>query len=586
LPLTTAFTSLPSSSSSSHNSVRPPTQVFSSSYDSMTISELQQIAYQMGYDSKGLDRVDLVMIAQGWGSTVKGARTVQDAHELKNQAARLQAERNANIQAQIQAAAKYQPRGSEALRGRSSVFGSARNGSNFGDMTISELQRVAHEMGYVPQGLDRADLIMIAKGFGSSVRAARTLENQTQFENEARRMKAERDRLALEEAEERRRSNYAGMNIVQLRQVVLERGYDPEGVSRDGMIMIAKGRGDAVRTARKLQYTTAPPNTNTGYGTQSTSGAGAIPPPVPVVPQQAPPNTGYTPAQSATPAFPQQAPPNTGYTPGQPATPPAAQQAPPNTGYTPAQSATPAFPQQNQQAPPNTGYTPGQPATPSAPQQAPPNTGYTPGQPATPAFPQQAQQAPPNTGYTPGQPATPAFSQQTQSVEQAQAAVDAVAQWQTKEDARNRAHEEAARNIGLDFDTMSMDQLAKRANEMGYDARGVDHTGLIMIAKGWGSSVRGARRLDTQIETPPTIAANSAEHAQQWQAQEIARNRAHEEAARNIGPDYDQMSMDQLRQLANERGYDGKGVDRTGLIMIAKGWGSSVRGARALQLQR
>ena len=106
----------------------------------MSMRNLKKVANEMGYDSQGVDRVGLIMIAKGWGSTVRGAKTLRDKAAFENEAARVQAERNESILAQREAAAKYQPQGIERNQGRSGVFGSSPNGSGFGDMSMAELQ--------------------------------------------------------------------------------------------------------------------------------------------------------------------------------------------------------------------------------------------------------------------------------------------------------------------------------------------------------------------------------------------------------------------------------------------------------------
>jgi hypothetical protein len=223
-----------------------------SGFGDMSMAELQRVANEMGYDGQGLYQADLIMIAKGYGSTVRGAKTLRDKAAFEDEAARVQSERNESIIGQREAAAKYQPRGIERNQGRSSVFGNNPNGAGFGDMSMAELDRIANEMGYDGQGLSQADLIMIAKGYGSTVRGARTLENKIAFENEAKRLKAERDARALAEAEEARRTDYESMSTKQLRNIANDMGYDGLSVDRNGLIMIAKGYGNSVRGAQRL----------------------------------------------------------------------------------------------------------------------------------------------------------------------------------------------------------------------------------------------------------------------------------------------------------------------------------------------
>ncbi len=43
------------------------------------------------------------------------------------------------------------------------------------------------------------------------------------------------------------------------------------------------------------------------------------------------------------------------------------------------------------------------------------------------------------------------------------------------------------------------------------------------------------------------------------------------------------MTLRELQRVANDYGYDHQGLDRSSLVMIAKGMGRHVRGARSLQ---
>ena len=119
-------------------------------------------------------------------------------------------------------------------------------------MSMRNLKKVANEMGYDSQGVDRVGLIMIAKGWGSTVKGAKTLRDKAAFENEAKRLKAERDARALAEAEEARRTDYESMSTKQLRNIANDMGYDGLSVDRNGLIMIAKGYGNSVRGAQRL----------------------------------------------------------------------------------------------------------------------------------------------------------------------------------------------------------------------------------------------------------------------------------------------------------------------------------------------
>ncbi len=275
LPTSIAFTSLPikaspaASAADAKVTARPDTKLQLNNYDSMSMETLANIANQMGYDAQGLDRVSLTMIAKGYGGAVKGVKTLAQVQNFQAEAARIQAERELNILRQREEASKYLPRGVERAQGRSSVFHATPNGSGFGDMSIGELERVANEMGYVGRGLDRADLIMIAKGYGNTVRGARTLRAQHEFEQKAKLAKMEREQKALEEAEEKRRNDFESMTPNQLRNKVIEMGFNPVGLGRPTMLMICKGYGDSIRGLQRLELNAN--SVTNGFGGQGQS---------------------------------------------------------------------------------------------------------------------------------------------------------------------------------------------------------------------------------------------------------------------------------------------------------------------------
>ena len=53
----------------------------------------------------------------------------------------------------------------------------------------------------------------------------------------------------------------------------------------------------------------------------------------------------------------------------------------------------------------------------------------------------------------------------------------------------------------------------------------------------------------------------------------------------NGNMDTSRMSLDELRRIANKKGYDTLGMDRTGLEMIVRGWGNTVNAKRTSQDQ-
>ncbi len=173
------------------------------------------------------------------------------------------------------------------------------------------------------------------------------------------------------------------------------------------------------------------------------------------------------------------------------------------------------------------------------------------------------------------------------SMEEAPVLLDAETRWKSNAGARTRAYAEAARNDNPDWDAMSMDQLRQVATTMGYNTRGVDRVGLLMIAKGQGSMVQA--KLLQNRDGPQTRGDSTFVDAEtRWRANAGARSRAHLGSARNTEPDWDAMSVDQLKRLAIQKGYEVpvRGVDRTGLIMICKGYGNTVVPRPAQQQQQ
>jgi uncharacterized protein YihD (DUF1040 family) len=104
----------------------------------------------------------------------------------------------------------------------------------------------------------------------------------------------------------------------------------------------------------------------------------------------------------------------------------------------------------------------------------------------------------------------------------------------------------------VDYDTMSMEGLIQTAQGMGYETYQKDKTDLIMICKGYGDAVGAKRVADGE---KPTL----------------------QQGGMSGGIDYDMISIDELRRMANELGFDTYQKDRTDLIMIAKGYADSAR---------
>jgi hypothetical protein len=539
LPLSTAFTSLPPAIGNHHG--RASTKLFNDRYDSMSMSNLKKVANEMGYDSQGVDRVGLIMIAKGWGSTVRGAKTLRDKAAFENEAARVQAERNESILAQREAAAKYQPQGIERNQGRSSVFGSSPNGSGFGDMSMAELQRVANEMGYDGQGLYQADLIMIAKGYGSTVRGAKTLRDKAAFEDEAARVQSERNESIIGQREaaakyqprgiERNQgrssvfgnnpngAGFGDMSMAELQRVANEMGYDGQGLYQADLIMIAKGYGSTVRGAKTLRDKAA--FEDEAARVQSERNESII--------GQREAAAKYQPRgiernQGRSSVF--------GNNPN-------------GAGFGDMSMA------ELKRIANEMGYD---------------GQGLY-----------QADLIMIAKGY--GSTVRGArtlenkiaFENEAKRLKAEKRNESIIGQ---REGATKYQPQGIERNQGRSsvFGDMSMAELDRIANEMGYDGQGLSQADLIMIAKGYGSTVRGARTLENKIAFE--------NEAKRLKAERDARALAEAEEARRT--DYESMSTKQLRNIANDMGYDGLSVDRNGLIMIAKGYGNSVRGAQRL----
>jgi len=109
-----------------------------------------------------------------------------------------------------------------------------------------------------------------------------------------------------------------------------------------------------------------------------------------------------------------------------------------------------------------------------------------------------------------------------------------------------------------DYDTMNTEGLIQEAQSMGFSTYQRDRTDLIMMCKGYGDAVNAKKA------TP--------EQQQQQQQQQIQPRGVMLGAI-----DYDMISINELKQMANEKGFDTYQKDRTDLIMIAKGYANSAR---------
>ena len=457
LPFSTAFPVLPPAFAKHQAMCRESTHLYNNDYDSMSMGELQKIVTnEKGYEVQGVDRTGLIMIAKGWGSTVRGARLLQDRHLVEDEAAmlkvkrdesalsraaeasRYQAQENARIQAAE--ASRYQAQENARIQASNQAGNQASSGIGYGDMSTAELTIIAQEKGYDPQGVERAGLIMIAKGHGHSVRGARTLQDKFQMENEtsernerslaqaeaARYQAQENERIQAREIAARDKvqvPDYASMSIDELRKYANERGYDDQGVNRTGLIMIAKGWGRSVRSARLLQD-----------------------------------------------------------------------------------------PMESEDRPPRGAQ--------------------------TPQYRSQSEERPERGGRTP-QPRSQwedqASRMQSDRAGRAQAQPEA-----SRENTPFLAREQAFRSSVPDYDRMSMPELKQLANEIGYDSQGLDRTGLIMIAKGMGRHVRGARSLQHRLQWEDHESRMQTKLVEHSQAQaEVASYQARENTRLQAGYDQD-----------------------------------------------
>jgi hypothetical protein len=443
LPFSTAFPVLPPAFAKHQAMCRESTHLYNNDYDSMSMGELQKIVTnEKGYEVQGVDRTGLIMIAKGWGSTVRGARLLQDRHLVEDEAAMLKVKRDESALSRAAEASRYQAQENARIQASNQAGNQASSGIGYGDMSTAELTIIAQEKGYDPQGVERAGLIMIAKGHGHSVRGARTLQDKFQMENEtsernerslaqaeaARYQAQENERIQAREIAARDKvqvPDYASMSIDELRKYANERGYDDQGVNRTGLIMIAKGWGRSVRSARLLQD-----------------------------------------------------------------------------------------PMESEDRPPRGAQ--------------------------TPQYRSQSEERPERGGRTP-QPRSQwedqASRMQSDRAGRAQAQPEA-----SRENTPFLAREQAFRSSVPDYDRMSMPELKQLANEIGYDSQGLDRTGLIMIAKGMGRHVRGARSLQHRLQWEDHESRMQTKLVEHSQAQaEVASYQARENTRLQAG--YDQNML-------------------------------------------
>ena len=441
LPFSTAFPVLPPAFAKHQAMCRESTHLYNNDYDSMSMGELQKIVTnEKGYEVQGVDRTGLIMIAKGWGSTVRGARLLQDRHLVEDEAAMLKVKRDESALSRAAEASRYQAQENARIQASNQAGNQASSGIGYGDMSTAELTIIAQEKGYDPQGVERAGLIMIAKGHGHSVRGARTLQDKFQMENEtsernerslaqaeaARYQAQENERIQAREIAARDKvqvPDYASMSIDELRKYANERGYDDQGVNRTGLIMIAKGWGRSVRSARLLQD-----------------------------------------------------------------------------------------PMESEDRPPRGAQ--------------------------TPQYRSQSEERPERGGRTP-QPRSQwedqASRMQSDRAGRAQAQPEA-----SRENTPFLAREQAFRSSVPDYDRMSMPELKQLANEIGYDSQGLDRTGLIMIAKGMGRHVRGARSLQHRLQWEDHESRMQTKLVEHSQAQaEVASYQARENTRLQAGYDQD-----------------------------------------------
>ena len=265
------------SNTASAPSASTSTQLFSQNLDSMSMSELQKLTNQNGYDTLGKDRADLIMICKGYPNAVN-ARPLSVIYELEQTAIRTKAERAERQRLDDMAALQ---RKQEDDRRRNAEHVAMMKHVDYDTMSVADLKRVVEEKGYNTYQKDRTDLIMICKGYGEAVNAT---PNQNQQEPVPARSAAGMTESAQEIAKQTRgfpqtntdtgffkkHVDYDAMSLHDLRRTVEKQGFKTYQKDRTDLIMILKGYGASVN-AQKAQPQQAPPRADS-YSSLSSGG--------------------------------------------------------------------------------------------------------------------------------------------------------------------------------------------------------------------------------------------------------------------------------------------------------------------------
>jgi hypothetical protein len=478
LPLSDAFAPVPFALSK-HQCPAPKvaTTLFASDgYDSMTMEALIKEVNNQGYDHQGMDRTALIMIAKGWGSTVRGAKRLGNGYDYddgygygnNNSARHMRSGRNGPGMSW-----------SEETDYRQDNRMRSRNGVSTRDNRYSN----SRGSGY---------------GQWSASRGGRNSQDRFEWENEPARRRSEMNtrRMAqqefnrYQEEENMRMQNrekykresipdYDRMSLEQLKKVCIEKGYDASRITdRTELIMICRGYGANVKRAIPLF--------NNGYQQQDQR-------------YNSQNRRGY-------------------------------QQY--DQGY---QQYDQRYPRQNQRSMQN-------------------NQRYQ--QYDQNYYPQQ------NQRYR---------AQNQRSMQQNQRYYQDDQRYQTGSKRSMNQNQRAMQDQRYQQDDRryNQNQRGYNQNDRRYQQSGRGNQRYLQWEE--VDSVRRSQRYDNTRSTRASHGFNDG------------RLQVTTESSSSSMPDYDKMPMDQLKKIVNERGYDHQGVDRTGMIMIAKGMGRHVRGARSLQ---
>lgn len=127
-------------------------------YDTMCMAELTHLSHQMGYDTTGKNRVDLIMICKGRPELVNARPLSSASHPTP-------------------------------FKIKQSVRSRSRD-EDYDMMTESQLKQIANEKGFCNYQMTRTDLLMVANGHGDRFGAKRldqtTWRPEHDFENMAR----------------------------------------------------------------------------------------------------------------------------------------------------------------------------------------------------------------------------------------------------------------------------------------------------------------------------------------------------------------------------------------------------------------